>query len=54
MGIGLFVLSTAAITPLAWLSYRYVERLGIRLGRAVLHRWPEQANQPTAVLRSAS
>jgi peptidoglycan/LPS O-acetylase OafA/YrhL len=36
--IGLFVLSTAVITPLAWLTYRYVEQPGIWLGRAVLQR----------------
>ena len=34
--LGLFIISSAAITPLAWLSWRYVEITGIDLGRRLV------------------
>lgn len=36
IALGLFILSSAAITPLAWLSWRYVEVIGIDLGRRLV------------------
>jgi peptidoglycan/LPS O-acetylase OafA/YrhL len=35
----LFVLSTLAVTPIAWLIYRYVEQPGIALGRIIIDRY---------------
>lgn len=36
IALGLFIISSAAITPLAWLSWRYVEITGIDLGRRLV------------------
>jgi peptidoglycan/LPS O-acetylase OafA/YrhL len=40
VAFGLFALSTAAITPLAWLSWRFVEQPGIALGRRIMREAP--------------
>jgi peptidoglycan/LPS O-acetylase OafA/YrhL len=40
VAFGLFVLSAAAITPLAWLSWRLVEQPGIALGRWIIREAP--------------
>jgi peptidoglycan/LPS O-acetylase OafA/YrhL len=38
VAFGLTAITTVAITPLAWLTYHYVERPGVTLGRAATRR----------------
>jgi peptidoglycan/LPS O-acetylase OafA/YrhL len=38
VAVALFVLSTAAITPLSWVIFRWVERPGVAAGRALARR----------------
>jgi peptidoglycan/LPS O-acetylase OafA/YrhL len=53
IAIGLAVVSTAAITPLAWLNWRFVELPAIAAGRRLLPRKPTPV-VPTAQLPSGA
>jgi peptidoglycan/LPS O-acetylase OafA/YrhL len=49
VAFGLTVISVVAITPLAWLSYHYVERQGVVLSHQVTGRPPRQPQPDTAL-----
>jgi len=54
IAFGLAVVSTVAITPLAWLSWRYVEVPGIAAGKRFLPRKPPRREQPAQLPTGAT